>query len=129
LLSEIAPNFGFAIDPQHRVRINGSRHFYDFALTKESKPVAFVEFDGIQHRKAVRWSKSISDAQSKKNLKETRKRDDEKDVYSLKHLGRWPIRIHSDDLEKFHVEIKAGKQESETELYRELERQIWKLKK
>lgn len=71
LLSEIVPNFGLEIVPQYRVTINNSRHFYDFALTKESKTVAFVEYDGVQHYRPVRFG-GMSDEKAEAAFEKTK---------------------------------------------------------
>ena len=62
---------------QYEVFINNHQHLFDFAIFKNKKVIAFIEYDGIQHFEA------IDKYGGEEGLKLRKKRDEEKDKYCV----------------------------------------------
>lgn len=62
---------------QYEVFINNHQHLFDFAILKNKRVIAFIEYDGIQYFEA------IDKYGGEEGLKLRRERDKEKDKYCL----------------------------------------------
>lgn len=69
--------FNIKYELQHEVQINNHKHLFDFAIFENMKLIAFIEYDGIQHTKA------IEEFGGENGLKLRQERDNEKNQYCL----------------------------------------------